>query len=487
MGWTSRAGAFARAHWLFLALLALGAVLRVLVHLAYQPALIYWDTYPYMQSMAEGTPGAVRPFGYSALLLLLPLESGLDVVPAVQHVLGLLMAVALYALLLRLGVRRWLAALAAAPVLLDAFQLNLEQQIMSETLFEVLILAGLVVLLWNRKPGTVAAAAAGLFFAGALLTRPNALLIIGPAVLAVFFLRGLRAGVAPAAVLVGAFVAPVVAYTFWFHAYHGVYNITSFEGPSTYARAAVVVDCDSLQMPDYEQVLCPHKPLAQRLPQDDYIWSKDSPRHDVVPPPGMTKDEVAADFATRVIRQQPLRYFGSVAYDFIRGFAPVRTSGPKDVAVARWEFHDGYPLYNSRATYAMLRRYGHGPPMTVPAYTSFLARYTHIGFTPGPLLFAAMIAGFAAAAGFGRARTSGLRTAAFLFSAVTVAVLVPSSVLIFSWRYQLPQFVLLPAAGALALTAFLQRDEPDAAPADGVPEPARREPGQAYAVPPSSP
>lgn len=455
MGWTSRAGAFARAHWVFLALLALGTVIRVVVHLAYQPALIYWDTYPYMESMAEGTPGPVRPFGYSALLLLLPLESGLDVVPAFQHLLGLLMAVAIYALLLRLGVRRWLAALATAPVLLDAFQLNLEQQIMSETLFEVLILGGLVVLLWNHKPGVYAAAAAGLCFSGALLTRPNALLIIGPALLAVFFLRGLRKGLVPATVLMVAFVAPVVGYAFWFHAHHGVYSITSFEGPSTYARAAVVVDCDSLEMPDYEEVLCPRMPVSERLPQDNYIWSPESPRHDVVPPPGMTKDEVAAQFATRVIRQQPFRYFRSVAYDFIRGFSPVRTSGPKDVAVARWQFHDGYPLYNAKATYALLRRYGHGPPMTVPSLTSLLPTYTRFVVTPGPLLFAAMLAGFATAAGIGRAKTSGLRTAAFLFSAVTIAVLVPSSLLIFSWRYQLPQFVFLPAAGALAITAFL--------------------------------
>jgi hypothetical protein len=30
----------------------------------------------------------------------------------------------------------------------------------------------------------------------------------------------------------------------------------------------------------------------------------------------------------------------------------------------------------------------------------------------------------------------------------------------FSWRYQLPQLVLLPPAGALGLTALLRRDLP---------------------------
>jgi hypothetical protein len=472
VGWTDRAVAFARAHWVFVTVLVLGAILRVVVQLAYQPALIYWDTYPYMESMALRQPGPVRPFGYSALLLALPLHVGLWVVPLVQHLLGLLMAVGIYVLLLRLGVRRWLSALAAAPVLLDAFQLNIEQQIMSETLFEALILSGLIVLLWHRRPGILATAGAGLLFSAALLTRPNALLIIGPAVLAVFFLRGIRAGIAPATVLVVAFVTPVVAYAFWFQAYHGIYNITSFEGPSTYARVATIVDCATVEIPDYERVLCPTEPIPLRLPQDNYIWSPESPRHDVVPPPGMTKEEVTADFARRVIRQQPLRYVRSVAYDFIRGFAPVRTSGPKDVAVARWEFHHQYPLYNAQATYDLLARYDHGRPAVVPELTALLVPYSHIGVTRGPLLLAALLAALAAAAGIGRAKTSGLRAAAFLFASVTVAVLLPSSILIFSWRYQLPQYVFLPPAGALALTALVGWRDTRPEPAEGTLEPA---------------
>ena len=462
MGWTSRVQAFARTHWLFLAVLAVGTVLRLITLFAYQPALIYWDTYPYLESMELRQPGSVRPFGYSAFLLLLQLQHGLEIVPLVQHLLGLLMAVVIYVLLLRLGVRRVFAALAATPVLVDAFQINLEQQIMSETLFEVLLLSGLALLLWHRRPGIGMAAGAGLLFAGALLTRPNALLIIIPAVLAVFFLRGLRAGVAPAAVLLVAFVTPVVVYAFWFHAYHGVYGITSFQGPSLYARTATIVDCSTLEMPRYERVLCPDEPKADRLPLDDYIWSPESPRHRVKPPPGMSKDDVAADFAKRVILQQPWPYIRAVAYDFIRGFAPVRTSGPKDVAVARWQFHKEYPLYHAEATYAVLRRYGHGPPVAVPQLTALLVPYSSFGIIPGPLLFAALLAGLAAMAGLGRRRDPRLRTAAFLFCAFTGAVLVPSAILIFSWRYQLPQFVFLPAAGAIAATVFLP-EPPDAA------------------------
>ena len=66
-----------------------------------------------------------------------------------QHLMGLAMAVTLYAVLVRRGALRWLAAVAAAPVLLDAYQLQMEQMIMPDVLFEALIVAGLAVLLWR--------------------------------------------------------------------------------------------------------------------------------------------------------------------------------------------------------------------------------------------------------------------------------------------------------------------------------------------------
>ena len=61
------------------------------------------------------------------------------------------MAVVLYVLLLRRGVSRWLAALAIAPVLLDAYQLQIEQTIMPDVWFEALIVAGLAILLWPPR------------------------------------------------------------------------------------------------------------------------------------------------------------------------------------------------------------------------------------------------------------------------------------------------------------------------------------------------
>src|SRR5215472_4747538 len=112
------ARALARRHWLFTMLLCAGLSLRILAQVAYGPALVYIDSYRYL----HGGFG-LDPLGYLALLWPLQHAGGLAAVPAAQHLLGMGMAVALYAVVVRRGVRRWTAALAAAPVLLDGYQL----------------------------------------------------------------------------------------------------------------------------------------------------------------------------------------------------------------------------------------------------------------------------------------------------------------------------------------------------------------------------
>ena len=63
------------------------------------------------------------------------------------------MAVAIYALLVRRGVPRWLGAIAMAPILLDAYQLQIEQTIMPNVSVRgVRRRPGLVLLLWRPEP-----------------------------------------------------------------------------------------------------------------------------------------------------------------------------------------------------------------------------------------------------------------------------------------------------------------------------------------------
>jgi len=93
-------------------LLAAGLVLRVLTQAGYRPALFYIDSLRYLYDSHGADPA-----GYSVLLKPLLLAGNLNLVAAVQHVLGLAMAVVLYVVLLRRGVPRWLAALPPAAAL----------------------------------------------------------------------------------------------------------------------------------------------------------------------------------------------------------------------------------------------------------------------------------------------------------------------------------------------------------------------------------
>ena len=147
-----------RRHWLAAVLLAAGLVLRVLAQFAYRPVLFYIDTTRYLYNDAQG----MDPVGYKGPLRVLLAVTNLNTIAAVQHLLGLAMAVAIYVLLLRRGAPRWLGALAMAPLLLDAYQIQIEQTVMPDTWFEALVVAGLAILLWRPAPGWRAALAGGL-------------------------------------------------------------------------------------------------------------------------------------------------------------------------------------------------------------------------------------------------------------------------------------------------------------------------------------
>src|SRR5699024_5159535 len=80
-----------------------------------------------------------------------------------------------------------------------------------------------------------------------------------------------------------------------------------------------------------------------------------------------------------------------------------------------------------------------------------------IGYVPGVFLGLAAVAGLVAGAGVGRARRSGLRAASLLSTGSGLIILLGSVAFEFSWRYELPAFVLLPLGGALGVTALLGR------------------------------
>jgi hypothetical protein len=464
--------AFSRAHWLFLTLFAAGATLRSIAFLAYQPALFSPDSSIYLEESRNLEPSPNWPIAYATFLRLLPLESGLAVIPVVQHLFGLIVSGLLYSLLLRLDVRRWLAALATAPVLLDAYQLNIEQYVLSESLFYLFLVAAVALLLWRRPLGLVPAGFAGLLLAGASLSRGIAVLTVVPAVLAVFFLGAgmpLRDRALRAVAFVAPFVLALSGYVVWYDSVNGTYALAGHAGQRLYGRVAPWVDCSEFSMPAHERVLCPQQPVGERPRPFRLVWSDSSLIERMNPPPGMTRSQVAAQFARRAILSDPVTYTRAVVADFANSFSPKKESRSGGYRAAQWQFQVTFPIpgYPSDWSVSPPPRFQDGESRghVRPSLASFLRSYQRFGYTPGPLLALGLLLGAAAAVGVGRARRSELRSAAFLFCGLAVVLCLGSlAVVPFSWRYQLPQLVLIPPAAAVALTALLAPRKPESAP-----------------------
>lgn len=446
-------------HWLLAVLLVAGVTLRVLAVAAYGPALLFYDSYRYLLNVAPLNPTQLDPIGYDLLLrALLPL-GGLRAVVIVQHAAGVGMALAIYALALRHGARRWLAALATAPVLLDAYQVQIEQNILSDVWLQVLLVAALWLLVARAAPRPGRAALAGLVLGAAVVTRTVALPVIVPVVGYLVVAGGAwrsRAGwlviAKRAGALVGVFAFTLFCYAGYFHRVAGHWGLTSSTNDVLYGRTAEVADCATLRLPQVLRPMCPPEP---RLGIDFYSHVDGDPLWPGYVPPGTTVTAMQRTFAIAVLDQQTGAVVRSVLSDFGKGFAPGKTSAPTDVPVDRWQFQTTYPLAVPLpiAVYYTVT-YGGEPPTVYRPAAEFLRDYQlHGGYTPGPALAACGIMGLVG--GFGLRRRSGIRAATLLVTASAGVVLFTSAIYEFSWRYQLPGLVLLPLAGILGLTVLI--------------------------------
>ena len=297
-------------------LLLLGAALRGVTEAAYWPALIFPDSVRYLQYAHYFTHGHwtvddQRQSGYSILITPAVALNAIWLIPLVQHLAGLATAVLIYAVLIRLGARRWLAALATIPVLFDPLQLILEQYVLTDIWTVLLVMAALALLIARRY------AVAGLLLGIAVTFRDEELIMIVPAL--IYAGRMWRKSLA----LAVCFLIPVTAYLGWFDATRGHWNFTTFSGAFLYGRVADFADCTGLSLPAYEKPLCPTQPPAQRI-ADFYTWNPASPQWTFTVPPGRSRDSVVQDFSMRILQHQPLAYAEAAAKDFLYGFSPVR-------------------------------------------------------------------------------------------------------------------------------------------------------------------
>ncbi len=438
----------ARQHWLFAIVFCAGLVLRIVTQVAYSPALVYIDTYRYLHG-----DSSLDPLGYLALLWPLQRAGGLAAVAAVQHLLGLGMAVTLYAVLLRRGMWRWAAALATAPVLLDAYQLQSEQTIMPDVLFEALIVAGLALLLWRRIPAVWQVGLAGLAVGVAVDVRQVGIVLVVP-VLLFLLARGIRwRRLAESALFTVGSAIPVLLYMVVQLAVTGHFTFTARNSYVFYGRTAAAADCTTLRLPPDERSLCPSPQVVATLGIDGLVGDPSGPLLSYQPPPGMTLEAMADRFEDAVVTQQPMAVLSAIHADFIKLFALTRDTTPGDMPISRWQFQASYPTYPPLITlgYVASIKPGGGQPSVVRPLAEALRYYQlHGGYTPGPLLALAALAGLAGSCLLGRRREhTTTATACLLTTAMTIILLLGSDAYEFSWRYQLPALVLLPPAGIL--------------------------------------
>ena len=476
-GLWSRAG----DHRLFLTLLVLGTALRVAVTLAYQPALQFvQDSFSYLHGARTLYPDVIRPIGYSFFLKLVSVTDVFALVPIMQHVLGLGGAAILYCLLRRYGVRPWLCAVASAPLLLGAYQVNIEHFILAETLFQVLVIAAFAFLLVPRRPSPWSCAMAGGLLGFAAVTRTVGLPLIALALVyglvrRIGLVQTMSTGLA-AALIVGGYAA-------WFRAENGRLGLENYSGYFLAGRVSPFADCRTLRLPARERFLCEDRPRSERPNTDWYIWNPQAPIRDPDGPPGEQRPAIAMDFALRIVRHQPGDYLASVGKDLLHYFSPGRWSGPGDGDMEAWRFPVTFrldpwqPLHppadpyiwlwtwpgNNTVTHGIMpARYGFGLQRVEPVYRPSLGRilrgYQSVAYLPGPVLALALLLALSTAIGRVPPAQRERRAAALLLaSAGALMIVLAAATATFDYRYLIPAEPLILASGVLGGTVAAAR------------------------------
>jgi hypothetical protein len=334
--------------------------------------------------------------------------------------------------------------------------------VMSDPLLQFLAVLGIALLLWLPRPNLVTAAAAGVVFAAAALTR-----YVGESlVLAGLLFCVLAAGhrfvtrVVTAAALLAGFALPMIGYAAYNNHVSGTFAVPSGAiSTGLYARVATSVTCARLSLPSYERPLCPPpgtvKPRGGSLIQG-YALGTTSPLVTFRPPSGETTGQVLNDFVRRAVIQQPFAVAGPVGGTLMRPFLSWgRDHRAGELPVERWRFQTTFPVYFTHISLSIFHHWeGHPPTINHPLARALRDYQLYSGFTPGPVLLACVVLALAGGLGVGRARRSGQQLACLLWLAAGLAPLLAADLYEFSWRYQLPALVTIPPAAALALSAL---------------------------------
>lgn len=455
-----------RRHWGLILLVLAALALRVVAVVAIRPGTWFSDSNGYVQAAATGTLSPTRPVGYSLLVAPFYWLGSAQALIVFQHLLGLGLMGTVYALLVRRGAPRWVALLGALPAGLDLYLVVVEHVMMAETAFHAALIGAFALLLWKPEPGPVALVAAG-----ALLGYAGVVRSVAAPVVAVFvvYLLVRRLGWRPIARFAAGFAVVTLGYMTVFAIQHGHFGVSESGGQFLYGKVAPFADCAKLGgLSADERALCPDP--ANRLTPNEYTWSTESPIY------GREREPATRSFATTVVRHQLGDYLHVVATGFLHYFRPGHPIEGDDYPVEPWQFPEDpreidYPYYRgairdgiadrqrdhpiTEPNRYVARMVGGEPSFDIGASRWLHGAQLHVLYTPGPVFALCVL--LVVAALVTRRGPARLRADAALVAGTALVTLAVSQALsVFSYRYGMGLILLLPLAGALALTALLR-------------------------------
>ena len=449
---------------LFVILMIPAALLRIDAELGYRWQSWFNDSWNYVDTAVTLNLDPTRPSGYSLYLWVLKPFHSFALVTVSQHIMGLLVAVMMYALARhRFGTPKWLAAVMTLPVLYDGFEIQLEHLILSDTLFLFLAMLAVLVLLWSPLPPLRAAGGAGgaqvpwwrsswarCALAGALvgvsaIVRTTGLPLIP--VFAVYLLlcfgmgragwRTLVSGVVAFVVLA---VAPVAGYAGWYDLQHGAFNTSESTGVFLYSRVMTFADCAKMQLSPDLLSLCTTVPPAQRPIAQAYIWTAASPLHRFPAPVfSALPNSLAQQFAIKAIEAQPAAYARAVFDDTWRSFDWSRSVFPNAETYDEYLFgyqsvpiSSGHPVPGYSSSAAAYLAGGNPLTAVVNPFASAIRVYQRYVWLPGTVYGLLLLAGLGAIVA-GRRRVSVDALLPWVSSVALIVV--PAATAEFDYRY----------------------------------------------------
>jgi len=432
-------------HRLFVLVLIPAVLLRADAELGYRWQAWFNDSFLYVQDTVHFNLDPTRVSGYSVFLKILEPFHSYALVTILQHLMGLSVAVMIYALARhRFGAPAWLATLATVPVLYDGYEIELEHLILSDVPFLFVVTLATTLLLWDPAgPSTRRSVVIGLLLGLGVILRS-----IGEPLLVLFILymlikrfnwRKLVATVAVGAV-------PVLAYAAMFDMEHGQLAMSDATGIFLYSRVMTFAECPQMNVPADELWLCTTQPPDQRVIAQNFIWRSTghTPLDRIAGEPFTPlQNKLAENFAIRAIEAQPLAYAKAVAADTVRVFGWKRQVFPNAQTYDEYEFLAQAPpiptwdnahlgRYNSYAA-----AYAHANPKTqvVNPFAAIIRYYQEYVWLPGAVYGLILLAGLAGIVAAWR-RLGG---EALLPWAISVAmIVVPAATAEFDYRYVLP-------------------------------------------------